>query len=127
MARVEIGRRVTPASLVVLALALALPARARAASAPTAVCPRVPAGLRCAPMPRDGWVRHEALQALDAEGRRRVGRGGYAGAAQLLRCPVEGAPPPEAAGNLAVVLREQGDLGDALLIARCPEDLAPPG
>jgi hypothetical protein len=72
-------------------------------------------------------VRHEALQALDAEGRRRVGRGDYAGAAQVFGCLVEVDPTPEAAGNLAVVLREQGDLGDALLIARCAEDLAPPG
>ena len=111
--------------LAVVALLLVSPARARAEAAD--VCPRVPAGLRCAPLPRDGWVRREALQALDAEGRRRVGRGDYAGAAQLFGCLVEGDPTPEAAGNLAVVLREQGDLGDALLIARCAEDLSPPG
>jgi len=126
MARVEIRGRVTPASLLVLALALALSARARAQSAP-AVCPRVPAGLRCAPLPKDGWVRREALQALDAEGRRRVARGDFAGAAQAFGCLVEGDPTPESAGNLAVVLREHGDLGDALLIARCAEDLAPLG
>ncbi len=111
--------------LAVIMSMLALPARARAQTAD--VCPRVPAGLRCAPLPRDGWVRHEALQALDAEGRRRVGRGDYAGAAQLFGCLVEGDPTPESAGNLAVVLREHGDLGDALLIARCAEDLALPG
>jgi hypothetical protein len=127
MERVEIGRRATPASLVVLALALALSTRARAESAPTAVCPRVPAGLRCAPLPKDGWVRREALQALDAEGRRRVARGDLAGAAQAFGCLVEGDPTPESAGNLAVVLREQGDLGDSLLVARCAEDLAPLG
>jgi hypothetical protein len=111
--------------LAVVMSMLALPARARAQTAD--VCPRVPAGLRCAPLPRDGWVRHEALQALDAEGRRRVGRGDYGGAAQVFGCLVEGDPTPESAGNLAVVLREHGDLGDALLIARCAEDLAPPG
>ena len=72
-------------------------------------------------------MRREALQALDAEGRRRVARGDYAGAAQAFGCLVEGDPTPESAGNLAVVLREQGDLGDALLVARCAEDLAPPG
>jgi hypothetical protein len=127
MARVEIDRRVTPASLVVIVLALTLAASARAASAPTAVCPRVPAGLRCAPLPKDGWVRREALQALDAEGRRRVARGDLAGAAQAFGCLVEGDPTPESAGNLAVVLREQGDLGDSLLVARCAEDLAPLG
>ena len=127
MVRVGIGRRATPASLVVLALALALSTRARAESAPTAVCPRVPAGLRCAPLPKDGWVRREALQALDAEGRRRVARGDFAGAAQAFGCLVEGDPTPESAGNLAVVLREQGDLGDSLLVARCAEDLAPLG
>jgi hypothetical protein len=127
MVRVEIRRRVTPAPLLILALTLAFPARARAQSAPAAVCPRVPAGLRCAPLPRDGWVRREALQALDAEGRRRVARGDLAGAAQAFGCLVEGDPTPESAGNLAVVLREQGDLGDALLVARCAEDLAPLG
>lgn len=127
MERVEIGRRATPASLVVLALALALSTRARAESAPTTVCPRVPAGLRCAPLPKDGWVRREALQALDAEGRRRVARGDFAGAAQAFGCLVEGDPTPESAGNLAVVLREHGDLGDSLLVARCAEDLAPLG
>ncbi len=132
MARVGIGRRVTPASLVGLvlgfALVVAVPARARAqATAGVAVCPRVPAGLRCAPLARDGWVRREALQALDADGRRRVARGDFAGAAQAFGCLVEGDPTPESAGNLAVVLREQGDLGGALLVARCAEDLAPPG
>ena len=127
MERVEIGRRVTRASLVVLALGLALSTRARAEPAPTTMCPRVPAGLRCAPLPKDGWVRREALQALDAEGRRRVARGDLAGAAQAFGCLVEGDPTPESAGNLAVVLREQGDLGDSLLAARCAEDLAPLG
>src|SRR5437868_9346299 len=126
MVRVEIRLRVTAVSLVVLALALALPARARAQSA-SAVCPRVPAGLRCAPLPKDGWVRREALQALDAEGRRRVARGDFVGAAQAFGCLVEGDPTPESAGNLAVVLREHGDLGDSLLVARCAEDLAPLG
>jgi len=111
--------------LAVVMSMLALPARVRAETAD--VCPRVPAGLRCAPLPRDGWMRREALQALDAEGRRRVGRGDYGGAAQVFGCLVEGDPTPESAGNLAVVLREHGDLGDALLIARCAEDLAPPG
>ena len=105
-----------------LALALALPAGARAQ-----VCPRVPAGLRCPPLPKDGWVRREDLQALDAEVRRRVGRGDYPGAAQAFGCLVEGDPTPESAGNLAVVLREQGDLGGALLVARCAEELAAPG
>lgn len=109
--------------LAVVVSLLALPARAQTAD----VCPRVPAGLHCTPLPRDGWLRREALQALDAEGRRRVGRGDYVGAAQVFGCLVEGDPTPESAGNLAVVLREQGDLGDALLIARCAEDLAPPG
>jgi hypothetical protein len=127
MARVEIGRRFTPASVLVVALALAFPARARAQSAAGAVCPRVPAGLRCAPLPKDGWVRREALQTLDTEGRRRVARGDLVGAAQAFGCLVEGDPTPESAGNLAVVLREQGDLGGALLVARCAEDLAPPG
>jgi hypothetical protein len=105
-----------------LLLAVALPAEVGAQ-----VCPRVPAGLRCAPLPKDGWTRREALQALDAEGRRRVGRGDYPGAAQAFSCLVEGDPTPESAGNLAVVLREQGDLGSALLVARCAEELAPPG
>src|SRR5215831_4139332 len=127
MARVEIGRRLTPASLLLFMLVLAFPARVRAQATPAAVCPRVPAGLRCAPLPKDGWVRREALQALDAEGRRRVARGDFAGAAQAFGCLVEGDPTPESAGNLTVVLREQGDLGDALLVARCAEDLAPPG
>jgi len=127
MARVEIDRRVSLASLVFLALIFGLPTRADAQSPPAAVCPRVPAGLRCAPLPKDGWVRREALQALDAEGRRRVSRGDLAGAAQSFGCLVEGDPTPESAGNLAVVLREQGDLGDALLVARCAEDLAPQG
>jgi hypothetical protein len=131
MARVEIGRRITPTSLLIvvleLTLALALPARARAQSTPGVVCPRVPAGLRCAPLPKDGWLRREAMQTLDAEGRRRVARGDYAGAAQAFGCLVEGDATPESAGNLAVVLREQGDLGGALLVARCAEDLAAPG
>jgi hypothetical protein len=127
MAQVEIGRRVPGAPLLILALTLALPAGVRAQSAAATVCARVPAGLRCAPLPKDGWVRREALQALDAEGRRRVARGDFAGAAQAFGCLVEGDPTPESAGNLAVVLREQGDLGGALLIARCAEDLAPQG
>ncbi len=127
MARVEIGRRGPATSLLVLVFAFAFSARARAQSPASNVCPRVPAGLRCAPPPKDGWVRREALQALDAEGRRRVARGDYAGAAQAFGCLVEGDPTPESAGNLAVVLREQGDLGGALLVARCAEDLAPPG
>ena len=105
-----------------LLLVLVLPAGVRAQ-----LCPRVPAGLRCAPLPKDGWVRREALQALDVEGRRRVARGDYAGAAQAFGCLVEGDPTPESAGNLAVVLRERGDLGGALLVARCAEELAPPG
>ena len=78
-------------------------------------------------LPREGWGRREALQTLDAEGRRRVSRGDSAGAAQSFGCLVADDPTPEAAGNLAVVLREQGNLGDALLAARCAEDLAPPG
>jgi len=127
MARIETGRHFTLAFLPILALTLALPARAHAEPSPVAVCPRVPAGLRCAPLPKDGWVRREALQALDAEGRRRVARGDFAGAAQAFGCLVEGDPTPESAGNLAVVFREHGDLGDALLVARCAEDLAPPG
>jgi hypothetical protein len=127
MEPVDIGRRATSVSLVVLALALALSTRARAESTPAAMCPRVPAGLRCAPLPKDGWVRREALQALDGEGRRRVAHGDLAGAAQAFGCLVEGDPTPESAGNLAVVLREQGDLGDSLLVARCAEDLAPLG
>src|SRR5664279_3781645 len=105
-----------------LLLALAAPGRAHAQS-----CPRVPTGLRCPSLPQDAGVRRDALQALDAEGRRRVARGDLPGAAQAFGCLVEGDPTPESAGNLVVVLREQGELGDALLIARCAEDLAPPG
>jgi hypothetical protein len=56
-----------------------------------------------------------------------VSRGDLAGAAQAFGCLVADDPTPEAAGNLAVVLREQGNLGDALLAARCAEDLAPAG
>lgn len=126
MARAAGGRiAVVGVWLAVVVSLLASQGRVRAQSAD--VCPRVPAGLHCVPLPRDGWMRREALQALDAEGRRRVGRGDYAGAAQVFGCLVEGDPTPESAGNLAVVLREQGDLGDAFLIARCAEDLAPPG
>jgi hypothetical protein len=125
MARRGGGRIAAVGLWVAVVASLASPPRARAQTAD--VCPRVPAGLHCAPLPKDGEVRREALQALDAEGRRRVGRGDYAGATQAFGCLVEGDPTPESAGNLAVVLREQGDLGDALLIARCAEDLAPSG
>ena len=90
-------------------------------------CPRVPAGLRCAPLSGDGAARREALQALDTDGRRRVGRGDLLGAAQAFGCLVEGDPTPESASNLTVVLRELGELGDALLVARCAEDLSSPG
>jgi hypothetical protein len=107
-----------------LSFALASP---RSAQAQAQGCPRVPTGLRCPLLPHDGGVRREALQALDAEGRRRVARGDLPGAAQAFGCLVEGDPTPESAGNLVVVLREQGELGDALLIARCAEDLAAPG
>jgi hypothetical protein len=90
-------------------------------------CPRVPAGLHCTPLPEDLEARRAALQALDVEGRDDVSRGDYPGAARAFGCLVESDPTPEAAGNLAVVLREQGALGDSLLIARCAEQLAGPG
>jgi hypothetical protein len=125
MARTSGGRIAAVGLWLAAVLSLVSPGRARAQS--TDVCPRVPAGLHCAPLPRDAGLRREALQALDVEGRRRVGRGDYAGAAQVFGCLVEGDPTPESAGNLTVVLREQGDLGDALLIAGCAEQLAPPG
>jgi hypothetical protein len=117
--------RIAAGLLLMLAAWLAPGARARAQAG--GVCPRVPAGLRCAALPREGWGRREALQTLDADGRRRVSRGDLAGAAQAFGCLVADDPTPEAAGNLAVVLREQGNLGDALLAARCAEDLAPSG
>jgi hypothetical protein len=117
--------RIVAGLLLMLATWLAPGARAHAQAG--GVCPRVPAGLRCAALPREGWGRREALQTLDAEGRRRVSRGDLAGAAQAFGCLVADDPTPEAAGNLAVVLREQSNLGDALLAARCAEDLAPPG
>jgi hypothetical protein len=117
--------RIAAGLLLMLAAWLAPGASARAQAG--GVCPRVPAGLRCAALPREGWGRREALQTLDAEGRRRVSRGDLVGAAQAFGCLVADDPTPEASANLAVVLREQGNLGDALLAARCAEDLAPPG
>jgi hypothetical protein len=108
------------ASVVIWALASAGVASAES-------CPRLPAGLICAPLPDEDGARREVLQALDVDGREAVTRGDYATAATAFGCLVESDPTPEAAGNLAVVLREQGALGDALLIARCAEQLAPPG
>lgn len=90
-------------------------------------CPRLPADLRCEPLPDEDLSRREALRALDVAGREAVSRGAFGEAATAFGCLVEGDPTPESAGNLAVVLREQGALGDALLIARCAEQLAVPG
>jgi hypothetical protein len=90
-------------------------------------CPRLPAELRCEPLPDEDLSRREALRALDVAGREAVSRGAFGEAATAFGCLVEGDPTPESAGNLAVVLREQGALGDALLIARCAEELAVPG
>jgi hypothetical protein len=90
-------------------------------------CPRLPAELRCEPLPDEDLSRREALRALDVAGREAVSRGAFGEAATAFGCLVEGDPTPESAGNLAVVLREQGALGDALLIARCAEQLAVPG
>ncbi|HEY2900437.1 MAG TPA: hypothetical protein VGL59_07675 [Polyangia bacterium] len=91
------------------------------------MCPRLPAGLTCAPVPTDESGRRQLLQALDLDGREAVSRGDYAIAASAFGCLVEADPRSESAGNLSVVLREQGALGDALLMARCAEELAPPG
>jgi hypothetical protein len=67
------------------------------------------------------------LRALDLAGREAVMRGDYASASRAFGCLVQGDSTAESAGNLAVVLRERGSLGDALLIARCAEQLARPG
>jgi hypothetical protein len=90
-------------------------------------CPRLPAELRCELLPDEDLARREALRALDVAGREAVSRGAFGEAVTAFGCLVEGDPTPESAGNLAVVLREQGALGDALLIARCAEQLAVPG
>ena len=103
-------------------LVLTRPAPARGDS-----CPHLPAGLICAPLPEEDDARREVLQALDVDGREAVTRGDYGTAASAFGCLVEADPTPESAGNLAVVLRERGTLGDALLMARCAEQLAPPG
>jgi hypothetical protein len=110
------------ATTTALALALIGPGVARAQP-----CPRLPAGLLCAPLPEEEGARRELLQALDLDGRDAVSRGDYPIAVAAFGCLVEVDPTPESAGNLAVVLREQGALGDALLIARCAEQLAVPG
>ena len=78
-------------------------------------------------MPDDEQAQRELLQALDLEGRAAVGRGDYVVAATAFGCLVDADPTPESAGNLAVVLREEKALGDALLMARCAEQLAAPG
>jgi hypothetical protein len=107
------------------ALALALAALAGVSPAAHAqTCPLVPAGLSCAPLPDNAARRHDALQALDDAGRASAARGDYPAAARAFGCLVEDDPTPGSAGNLAVVLREQGLLGDALLAARCAERLA---
>jgi hypothetical protein len=108
--------------LAVALFALGSPALARAQS-----CPHLPAGARCAPLPDEGPARREALRALDAEGRAQVRAGDLAAAARAFGCLVEADPTPESAGNLTVVLREQGSLGDALLVARCAEQLSVAG
>jgi hypothetical protein len=90
-------------------------------------CPRLPASLVCAPTPDDQNARRELLRMLDLEGREAVSRGNYVVATAAFGCLVAADPTPESAGNLAVVLREQAALGDALLIARCAEQLAAPG
>lgn len=116
-----IARRRFRAGLIVAAM-VASAGAARAQS-----CPRLPATLVCAPTPEDSAGRQEMLEALDQEGRAAVSRGDYVIAASAFGCLVQADPTPESAGNLAVVLREQGALGDALLIARCAEELAAPG
>ena len=90
-------------------------------------CPRLPASLVCAPTPDDPNARRELLRMLDLEGREAVSRGNYVVATAAFGCLVAADPTPESAGNLAVVLREQAALGDALLMARCAEQLAAPG
>ncbi|HXI56748.1 MAG TPA: hypothetical protein VNO55_11855 [Polyangia bacterium] len=114
--------RITAAWTTVFALALAGVGAARAEQ-----CPRLPAGLVCAPMPEEENARRELLRALDQEGRDAVSRGDYTIAASAFGCLVEADPTPESAGNLTVVLREQGAMGDALLMARCAEQLAASG
>lgn len=90
-------------------------------------CPRVMAGLICPPIAEQGEERQAALRALDLAGREAVTRADYGSAARAFGCLVQSDSTPESAGNLAVVLREHGGLGDALLIARCAEQLAGPG
>ncbi|MEA2701062.1 MAG: hypothetical protein QOI66_5333, partial [Myxococcales bacterium] len=116
--------RTTAAWTTVFALALALAGRGAARAEQ---CPRLPAGLVCAPMPEEEDARRELLRALDLEGRDAVSRGDYTIAASAFGCLVEADPTPESAGNLTVVLREQGAMGDALLMARCAEQLAASG
>lgn len=98
-----------------------------AGAAHAGTCPRLPVELRCEPLPDEDLSRREALRRLDVAGREAVSRGAFAEAEAAFGCLVEGDPTPESAGNLAVVLRAQGALGDALLIARCAEQLSTPG
>ena len=102
-------------------------ALAAAGAAQAQQCPRLPTNLFCAPVPDQPDARRELLQGLDLAGREAVSRGDYTVAASAFGCLVAADPTPESAGNLAVVLREQAALGDALLIARCAEQLAAPG
>jgi hypothetical protein len=112
--------RAALAGAVMLVVATSSSARAQS-------CALVPARSDCAPLTMGPADRRAALETLDQAGRAATASGDYAAAGRAFGCLVQDDPTPESAGNLALVLREQGQLVEALRAARCAEELATDG
>ncbi|HSS38466.1 MAG TPA: hypothetical protein VLT58_06835, partial [Polyangia bacterium] len=77
-------------------------------------------------MPSDPDALHQKLRSLDAEARTAIAERQPAIAVALFECLLIADRRPVHAANLAIALREAGDLAGALSAAICAERLTPP-
>jgi hypothetical protein len=82
--------------------------------------------VRCEALPSDPDALHDKLRSLDAEARTAIADRQPATAVRLFECLLIADPRSGHAANLAIALREAGDLAGALSAAICAERLTPP-
>src|SRR5437763_415064 len=82
--------------------------------------------VKCEALPVDPDALHMKLRSLDAEARAAIADRQPATAVRLFECLLIADPRPGHAANLAIALREAGDLPGALSAAICAERLTPP-
>lgn len=112
------GRLVGAAALFA-ALATPASARAEAEACKTSVQP-----FACDPLPEGPEARRAILASLDLAARDAVAQHRLPDAARLFGCLLLGDPRPEHASNLAVALKQAGDVPAALGAATCAEQLS---